>query len=520
MGDARVEPSDWLRARWPALSVACALLILVCWAFWQRCAFLATSPYPFGIDGYFYPIELRSLLENGTLYYPTAPLTLWLMAPLAAVSDPIVGAKIGAALGSALLAVPVYFLGRRASGDRVCGLLAAVLVATSVESFYLTVEFVKNGVALAVGAAYLCALSRALDRPGARRIAIAIGGFAAVVLAHKLVAVFCAICTVPMVVAKVRASGWGPSWSDRKTRVGVGVAAVLGLSLAALGVALPDRFVGGDDLRLFGSLFTTRADFGLPVLALANGKGLQFGHEVAIAAALALAALAVLFASRRFPALRTGAARPHDRALIVGPALVALLVANPWLEITDPQGLGFRLRLIAFVPLALCGAAVAASVLGRLPSAFRAALLVGFAFGWIASRPALTDEGVVEVPSHMQAAILAMDGVVPSDQVVICPERHLMFMVTWYTRAHARLRPEGVPENLRWRLLPSALISRAMHRAIDRARRDPPPGVPRPRGLHPRHRNGVVLMREATWKWILGQLPPRQRARYEEWRTI
>ncbi len=31
------------------------------------------------------------------------------------------------------------------------------------------------------------------------------------------------------------------------------------------------------------------------------------------------------------------------------------------------------------------------------------------------------------------------------------------------------------------------------------------------------HRHGLVLLRELTWQWCLGQLPMSQRERYERW---
>ena len=58
-----------------------AVVALVAWSAWQRWRLLAVSPFPVGIDGYFYPIELRALLETGHLQYPASPLALWLMAP-------------------------------------------------------------------------------------------------------------------------------------------------------------------------------------------------------------------------------------------------------------------------------------------------------------------------------------------------------------------------------------------------------------------------------------------------------
>src|SRR5689334_3792341 len=79
---------------------------------WGRWEFLTSSPYPLGVDGYYYPVQLRSLLEDGTLYYPASPLAFWAMAPLAAWLGPVAGAKLGAAVGGALVAVPAFGLGR------------------------------------------------------------------------------------------------------------------------------------------------------------------------------------------------------------------------------------------------------------------------------------------------------------------------------------------------------------------------------------------------------------------------
>ena len=80
------------------VGVACLLVALVAWSFVQRWHVLASSPYPLGVDGYFYPVQVRALLEHGSLQYPSAPLTFWWMAPFAAVAGPIVGAAIAAAL--------------------------------------------------------------------------------------------------------------------------------------------------------------------------------------------------------------------------------------------------------------------------------------------------------------------------------------------------------------------------------------------------------------------------------------
>ncbi|HSK00552.1 MAG TPA: hypothetical protein VK932_04900, partial [Kofleriaceae bacterium] len=72
----------------PAAAVAAALAALVAASFHERWELLAASPFPVGVDGYYYPIQLRALLETGWLQYPAAPVAFLLMAPLAAATDP------------------------------------------------------------------------------------------------------------------------------------------------------------------------------------------------------------------------------------------------------------------------------------------------------------------------------------------------------------------------------------------------------------------------------------------------
>jgi hypothetical protein len=121
----------------------------------------------------------------------------------------------------------------------------------------------------------------------------------------------------------------------------------------------------------------------------------------------------------------------------------------------------------------------------------------------------------------MDAAVLAAATKIPANTTVIVPERHILFMTAWYTRAPVRLRPEPVPYGRRVRLLPLAFIGMGspLEDAIDAARADAHVAEP-PLGLHPRHRNGLVLVTEPTWDWLLATLRPELRGYWATWRTI
>jgi hypothetical protein len=319
-------------------------------------------------------------------------------------------------------------------------------------------------------------------------------------------------------VAFARERGWQVRWSDRRVRVAAAVAVLGAVGAVVVGVLAPDRFVGARDLALFADLFRADFDATIPVLELDRGHALRFGHEAAIAGALGIAVLAWFAFERWRGAERAVPAR--DRALAFGPALLAVFIALPWLDISDPQALPFRLRLIAFVPLAMCAAYLASAFAERIAASTRTALIVGFALGWVVSRPPTSTEGMVEPEAHMVSAMLAARDLVPPDHRVICPQRNLMFMYSWYAEKPARLRPEPVEPSHRWRLLPSRLIHPLLIKAVDYLRAHPIVGVPPPRGLHPRHPDGVILFQETTWQHLMTQVPPRVRDTYARWKTI
>ncbi len=495
------------RGAWLLVLAACAL------AAWRRWLFLAESPYPLGIDGYFYAGQLRAILEHGHLAWPASPLAFWAMAPLALVTDPIIGAKLGAAIGGAAAGLPAYALGKRLGGERGAGLIAAAIVTTSAGSFYLSIEFVKQGVGLTIALAYLVALVRALEHPTRARLAVAIGALVATALTHKFAAGLALAVSVPAIAVELRARGQ----LDRRRLIRLALIAGGGLAFAAVvGVLFPERFLGPRDLDLIAALFADEARWSAPALALPR-HDLVMGYEAAIAGGLALIAIAVALA----PAwLARPAVRPAERGLALGFAGLALLIACPWLDVGDPQGLAFRLRLAAFVPLAIAAVAVVGTIAVQVPARLRLAGLAVVAAAIVGVQPARREEGVVRAHPAMVAAVRALDGVVPRGDAVVVSERHIAFMAAWYARVPVALDPTTIAPAHRWRLMPLAFIGNGspLDRALLAARAQP--GLVPPRGLHPRHPDGLVLVPEATWEWVLAQLKPKARAYYAAWHTI
>lgn len=482
-----------------------AVLAVFAYAAIVRARFLASSPTPLGIDGYFYPVQLRALLETGHLRFPSAPLTLWLMAPLAAVWGPIAGAKLGAAIGTAAATLPAYALGARVARSRAAGLVAAVLIATSPASFYLSTEFVKNGIALALGSGAVVAAMAALDRPTRARLAVAGLALIATWLAHKLAFALAVALIAPAVAVALE-----PAWRARA------FAAAAGLALVALGLGavFPDQLPSPGDLALVGDLLSTEAHWTLPMLDL-DGRRLGFRGEIAIAAAVAAALLIVWFARRR----DVPADMPrHDRALAFAAAGVCLLVAIPWLDVADPQSPAFRLRLVAFLPMAIAAAALIGALARRLAPATGTALVAGFALGLCVYRPVVYAAPVVRAQPALVDAAIRLRGRIPPGDTVVVPDRQILFMVAWYTDARVALRPDRIPVARRWRLYPSGMMESELPRALALARAAGGE-VAAPVSLIDGDADGLVLVPEATWVWMLARMPDTARRRYDAWPT-
>ena len=493
-------------------AIAGALVALVALACWRRWQILDDSPFPVGIDGYFYPTQLRALLERGELAYPDVPLAFLLMAPFAAATDPIVGTKLAAAVLGALIVLPAFGIGARLGKSTGAGLVAAALASTSAGSSFLAIEFVKNGIGMTIALTAVWLVLRACERASRLRITLAVACALAAFATHKLAGAFVLLVAAPALLGAL--SDRGVLHGRRLVYAIAGVAALVIIGVAGFGH------------HLIAGALTTHAELGAPALVRDGRVLLGMGHEALIGAVLGSAAFALLLFDRA-----RALSRPERVVAWVVIAL-ALGIAFPWLAVSDPQGLALRVRVIAFVPMALCAAIVAGALhrvlSSRSASGVRAivpdGVLAAAAIAIVLAMPARRIEGRIVAHPAMVAAVQAMTADVPPGDVIIASERHVMFMIAWYTRLPARLSPDAVPPEKRWRAITLAFIGvgSPLDQLLTEARTDARrgPAIPAPIGLHPRHPNGFVLMPEATWTWLLEQLPPQARARWAAWPTI
>lgn len=506
---------------------ALALAALVVFAFVIRARFLLANPYPYGIDGYYYAVQVRELVEHGRLNYAGAPVTFLWLAPFGAAFGPIVGVKLGAAAASALAVIPAYDLGRRIAGARVPALIGAVLVAISAQSQFLTREFVKQGVGLTVVFLFLAVLAWLGEQPTRRRAAAAGAVLGLAFFTHKTAFAFCLLLGAPALVALGRRLA--PPWRARVLVAG----AVALLALVGVSALMPAVGLGLGDLRHAADLFHTHADLSAPALVFRRVT-VTFGYESLIAAGFA--ALAIVVGLARRPRVLP--------PLVLGAALTALFLALPWLDPHDPQGAVFRLRAAGFVTLPPLVAFVLARGATVLPSAvvenlgrerlaeLRDLILIGLALGLSWARPSRAAEGVQPVHPALVTAVRALEGVVPEGAIVVCNDRQVAFMARYYAGVPIRLHPlppapapapvpaPGAPtEAPRFRLIPLGRMHDDLPAALTSLRRERPAGVAPTMDLHPFDENGLVLIPESTFAWLLERVRPATRRRYLAWDT-
>ena len=114
---------------------------------------LTRHPLIYGIDGPYYLIQVRSLLETGHLAYGDPPLSFVFFAFFSVVfgGDLTFGIRVGVAFFGALSAAPIYFWIRKIAHSQLSGVVAMLVCIFSALHLRLLNDLLKN----AVGAFFL-----------------------------------------------------------------------------------------------------------------------------------------------------------------------------------------------------------------------------------------------------------------------------------------------------------------------------------------------------------------------------
>ncbi len=111
---------------------------------------LTRYSFSYGIDGAFYDIQVRNVIQYGFPMSNDPPLAYYLLTPWVILTgNSFLGIKIGMALMGSLLAFPAYFLTEcythgKNVGSRVPALLSAFMVTVNINYFAMIGDYMQN----------------------------------------------------------------------------------------------------------------------------------------------------------------------------------------------------------------------------------------------------------------------------------------------------------------------------------------------------------------------------------------
>ena len=98
-----------------------------------------------GLDGAYYWVQVRSVVNNFTLAFSDLPVIFWVQAAIAKlVGDVPLGVRISDAILPALSAVPIYLIARRFKSAYLPAIAILVVLLHPVQLYFFTGDFIKN----------------------------------------------------------------------------------------------------------------------------------------------------------------------------------------------------------------------------------------------------------------------------------------------------------------------------------------------------------------------------------------
>ncbi len=440
-------------SRFPSILIS--LIVLAGAA--ARALLLFSTPLVPGMNGAYYLVQARSLLQQGKLGIPDLPLTFVIQAILAKIVQFVSGAslessivfavKFADAVLPALVAVPVFALVRRwakrSGADLWVPACTALAAAAGAPALVMVGDFQKNSLGLVWLAALLWALNNWLEQPSVKRALLPVTFLGLIGVTH--IGVFGWALALTALVMGVAL--WRCEASTRRAIVpwlfagGAACAVAAGLVLWKFDPARVQRLASaathpltylhqnqGPAMR--GTPPGGQNNFRPPggPNGFPGGPGMLPGGwnwipTVALLAASTAAIAAVWFRRKNLPA--------GSVAVVTGCALGLLILSGPW--VTGDKVM--RFRLIAVGPALICGSFAIlqlrwARVRTVVATLMALALLVPGAMRVMhGGRPVITLEAANELRS------LSADIPAPGKTLIVA--RHgLEWWAAWYLHTH------------------------------------------------------------------------------------
>lgn len=146
-------------SRGPYLWIGIAVVVLAGAA--VRAVFLFADDFTTGFDGYYYALQVRSLVETGRIMNYDNSLVFPLLRLFAFLGrDVVFTNKLAVVILCPLTAVPIFLAALRMTSSRAAALTAALFFSLSFSQIYMSFEIIKNGVGMLFTASALYCLMR------------------------------------------------------------------------------------------------------------------------------------------------------------------------------------------------------------------------------------------------------------------------------------------------------------------------------------------------------------------------
>ncbi|RLE58240.1 MAG: hypothetical protein DRJ35_08265, partial [Thermoprotei archaeon] len=198
---------------------------------------LFRSPLLLMIDGPYYAVQARWILEKGHMKYLDPPLVFYIMAFVSAiVGDIFLGVKITVVVLSSLATLPWYFYFSR-KGSWAAGIGAGAAIVCNQWMIRMVPDFMKNATGITWLSAFIVLSLMFLEKGEKKYLAASIVFFVLTALTHILdfaVAIFYSIMLPLIYMATLKRIEWNKM-----------VLPLIGITLVAVAFAAP-FVVGGD----------------------------------------------------------------------------------------------------------------------------------------------------------------------------------------------------------------------------------------------------------------------------------
>lgn len=366
-----------------------------------------------GIDGAYYWVQVRSVLDDFTLAFDDLPLVFWAQALIAlVVGDIPLGVRISDALLPALSAIPIYLMLKKSKSVWLPAVAILVVLLNPIQLYFFTGDFLKNSAAIPV-VFFIAWILYNWDNASKKRsviyLLLCLGVLA---LAHFGTLLMALMIVFVWLLAQLR------NKSLKFWLVGSGLSLITaGAVLAGLAWLVPARFT-----RLIEFVTQPETVFAVPAWLMLLGGRTDYPMVFAMITGQ-LGALALGFWAFK---IRKNIS-DSQLSLVVASLVSAFVLSSPFIGMEWAN----RLIAMAFVPLTVAAIIVWNASKTKAPKVVIGALaaitlIVSAIFGFVGIK-----QSMISTNQYQDLVKFSEEYEIPENSIVVAPHG-IEFLVAWH----------------------------------------------------------------------------------------